>query len=234
MADGRKFTLIELLVVVAILAILIALLLPSLGSAREAAKGIACLSNLRNCMTLVVSYSADSGGAAPMYVQWGTTTGIFWHDFLTGTSKGPYSIDSSYSKPSNIFRCPSIAPFAKFYAGSVYSYGANNKMPNVNWMQVPGAPSGSSVRIANLYNLPINQVFLGDTATLSYGSYQQWAYFDSQSGGTATFSTFTARHAGKGSSAYSDGHAKSLVPQEMRAAGIIWYRDASFNPSALP
>lgn len=47
---GLAFTLIELLVVVAIITLLLAILLPSLSSARERARSVACMTNLRSLM----------------------------------------------------------------------------------------------------------------------------------------------------------------------------------------
>lgn len=61
----RGFTLIELLVVVAIIALLMAILLPSLGSAREQAKAIKCLSNLKQIGTAMVRYFQDNGDWFP-------------------------------------------------------------------------------------------------------------------------------------------------------------------------
>jgi prepilin-type N-terminal cleavage/methylation domain-containing protein len=58
----RAFTLIELLVVVAIIALLVAILLPSLGRAREMARRSMCGSNLRQVGLALVTYSQDSNG----------------------------------------------------------------------------------------------------------------------------------------------------------------------------
>jgi prepilin-type N-terminal cleavage/methylation domain-containing protein/prepilin-type processing-associated H-X9-DG protein len=61
----RGFTLVELLVVIAILAVLAALLLPALGSAKRAGRKAACLSNLRQIGLAIQNYAQDFNGRIP-------------------------------------------------------------------------------------------------------------------------------------------------------------------------
>ncbi|QOJ01524.1 MAG: prepilin-type N-terminal cleavage/methylation domain-containing protein [Phycisphaeraceae bacterium] len=69
-AQVSGFTLIELLVVIAIIALLIGILLPSLGKAREAGRSAKCLSNIRQFGQATLLYAQDYKDTVPPVGVW--------------------------------------------------------------------------------------------------------------------------------------------------------------------
>src|SRR5947199_4105966 len=77
----HAFTLIELLVVIAIIAILAALLLPALSQAKERARRIKCISNLRQIAVAFRVFAMDNEGYYP------------WHTDPPFGTYGPFAAD---------------------------------------------------------------------------------------------------------------------------------------------
>ena len=105
----KAFTLIELLVVVAIIAVLVALLLPALSTARELARRSVCGSNLKQYYIGIYSYAEDNNDWLPPFDTWlierrGNSLGG-WPTRMSVTLRDIYQ---SYGLHRDVFFCPSL------------------------------------------------------------------------------------------------------------------------------
>ena len=110
----RGFTLIELLVVIAIIALLVGILLPSLRGARDSARSVICVSNLRTLAITLQQFADDHDGVLPRSSHSVGYNRLPWaaslYEPLTdrpyeGTS---YSWDDAgwWSTTNTLYRCP--------------------------------------------------------------------------------------------------------------------------------
>ena len=142
---SRGFTLIELLVVIAIIALLVGIMLPALGHARDSGKAMVCASNQRQLITAFTLYTDDHRGYAMPHLNASGITRTYWYgreniatqalDHTLGTLT-PYL--SAAPGDRSVFECPDQPEGSYHTQGSTgtftstYGYNAYGLSPNTS------------------------------------------------------------------------------------------------------
>ncbi len=170
----RAFTLIELLVVIAIIAILAALLLPALATAKQAGRRAACASNLRQIGIAISAYAQENEGRIPygpkappltspsnFYPSTGAPTSLL--SLQTGALVGlGLLLPTHLASQAKVLFCPGtdqavdmdaeLAKVGRYQAQGSYYYrhGSNP--------QLSDAPGGTNAAVSlQLHNLGLNR-----------------------------------------------------------------------------
>ena len=194
------FTLIELLVVIAIIAILAGMLLPALNQAREKAKSISCINNLKQNTLSMNIYANNYDDLIPTFNRYSPGGGLAWVDTL---------IDSGEMKPSNTFVCPS-SPSTTYTLGSQKIYGT--------WASEADLGSATK-RKSNYYSFivlkkvknPSSFIALADSYRPSFKDQCYIMRYE-----TGTDRGPQAKHKNRMNIGYAAGNASPLLPIEYK------------------
>jgi prepilin-type N-terminal cleavage/methylation domain-containing protein/prepilin-type processing-associated H-X9-DG protein len=170
---NRAFTLIELLVVIAIIAILAAILFPVFAQAREKARTISCLSNIKQVNLSWQMYLQDYDET--MVPMWG-----YNEDPTYGSLYWPKLLDP-YTKSWAIYHCPSAPDPNGVFGGGPNAWWYNQmRLSNIGYNyldlgQWDGCTTTEGISLANVdtpaFTISFADSESGDPASLASGGW---------------------------------------------------------------
>lgn len=220
------FTLIELLVVISIIAILAALLMPSIGRVKEDSITTKCASNIRQIMAAAFLFASDHNGNLPRMSHpiidsppipeelrvTNNDSSYFWEDLLVPYAPNP-----------KIFSCPKLTGAATEAQGA----GKSDKYAlgiGINWNVMAKNYTEPNIWVQQQQVLkPSRMVWFTDAANVSKTGSSWDGMVEPPNGGSAYFrgngvaagSSVMPRHNGKINVGFADGHVVLAAPDDI-------------------
>lgn len=222
---GRcAFTLIELLTVIAIIGILAAILIPTVGAVREKARSAQCVSNLRQLAQGMLLFAGENKNRLPAHEPALSDSADF-------ASRGwvqkvvPFISGFNWDDKNPLWVCPSAIG-----NGQTVSYGMNRHVGGV------AGSGGYGVMLTRIPS-PSQTALLADVLISRWDATNPTVWHEGgltvlalrHSGGnreqSKEFESLTAFRAasGKGNVAFVDGHVKAFTPTELSAESMWRY-----------
>ena len=213
----RRFTLIELLIVVAIIAILAAILLPALNQARNKAKTLRCLSQVREVGFALLCYTEDNKGYFPPYNLIGNVTnGLWWANLLEKSqliTVPAWRDKNAGCAKAGILVCPAVTKITF--------------VPGIGPAS-PVAAYGKSAKTSQVRK-PSETISCGDTPSLADGSSAEGNLYPANPPSYLYNSNrWIIRHGGMTNVAFVDGHALSTPDAPLRHNVNKWLTSVGF------
>ena len=208
----KTFTLIELLVVIAIIAILAAMLLPALSKAREKARSISCINNLKSVGNAYQFYQMDYNDMIIVTADGG--------ELWVGALNFHLGKNSFLSADYKEVVCPGRVPFNKYPGGYAGCYGHRKAQAPAS-IKVFSSDNKDMYYTLGKLSSPSSFVLLGDSVCGVWGRNgnadgEQVAFIDFTAPGEDTSAWnyncyfYVGAHGSSGNFLFADGHAQSL------------------------
>jgi prepilin-type N-terminal cleavage/methylation domain-containing protein/prepilin-type processing-associated H-X9-DG protein len=229
------FTLIELLVVAAIIAMLLAVVLPSLNRAKEAGKRILCMSNLRGLSQIMLLYTGDYDGNVPS----GNTEGAYaWVNHAGGLAYYTINNDPVLEEQQreairrgllwpycggaiDLFRCPT----SRLGQARSYSMPDSFNFVDLGLLTLTGAAESMLIKnSAAVRNAGSRMLFLDE----GWATPTSWSIFYSQ---PKWWDIVPERHASGTTLAFLDGHTEYWKWEDERTRQFSREAMALGNPN---